>query len=184
MHLFNICVGVHQTLGKNTPKQEHGHLEGGVMPIIYQRHKIWRWSMLTVDTTHQWINTEGQYPHYVLRAFSVTHKPVSHTRTGTGRKSHTHTQSHTHSLTHSHTHSHTHLLNFWKIDDNWSIVINFPFAATSREVGYSPLDLKLLNNMCNCSHRNIKLLGDGLIAFTFNMLVYNFLSNLLRQLSP
>uniref|UniRef100_A0AAQ6AC41 Immunoglobulin heavy variable 9-2 n=1 Tax=Amphiprion ocellaris TaxID=80972 RepID=A0AAQ6AC41_AMPOC len=46
------------------------------------------------------------------------------------------------------------------------------------------MDLKLLNNMCNCSHRNIKLLGDGLIAFTFNMLVYNFLSNLLRQLSP
>src|SRR4029434_10250055 len=50
--------------------------------------------------------------------------------------------------------------------------------------GYSPLDLKLLNNMCNCSHRNIKLLGDGLIAFTFNMLVYNFLSNLLKQLCP
>ena len=63
-------------------------------------------------------------------------------------------------------------------------VIHFPLAATSREVGYSPLDLKLLNNMCNCSHRNIKLLGDGLIAFTFNMLVYNFLSNLLRQLCP
>ena len=63
-------------------------------------------------------------------------------------------------------------------------VINFPLATTSREVGYSPVDLKLLNNMCNCSHRNIKLLGDGLIAFTFNMLVYNCLSNLLRQLSP
>ena len=59
-------------------------------------------------------------------------------------------------------------------------VINFPHAATSREVGYSPLDFKLLNNMSNCSHMNIKLLGDGLIAFTFNMLVYNFLSNHLK----
>uniref|UniRef100_A0A3Q3A9L5 Si:ch211-214e3.5 n=1 Tax=Kryptolebias marmoratus TaxID=37003 RepID=A0A3Q3A9L5_KRYMA len=54
----------------------------------------------------------------------------------------------------------------------------------SGEVGYSPMDLKFLNNMCNCSHRNIKLLGNGLITFTFNMLVYNFLSNLLRQLFP
>ena len=63
-------------------------------------------------------------------------------------------------------------------------VINFPPAATSREVDYSPMDLKLLDIMCNCSHRNIKLLGDGLIAFTFYMLVYNFLSNLLRHLSP
>ena len=50
--------------------------------------------------------------------------------------------------------------------------------ATSREVVY--MDLKLMNNMC---HR-IKLLGDGLIAFTFNMLVYNFRSNLLGQLFP
>ncbi len=61
--------------------------------------------------------------------------------------------------------------------------INFPLEATSREVGYSPVDLKLLNNMCNCSHRNIKLLEDGLITFTFNMLVYHFLSDLLRQIS-
>uniref|UniRef100_A0AAQ5ZNJ3 ABC transporter domain-containing protein n=1 Tax=Amphiprion ocellaris TaxID=80972 RepID=A0AAQ5ZNJ3_AMPOC len=26
------------------------------------------------------------------------------------------------------------------------------------------MDLKFLNNMCNCSHRNIKLLGDGLLV--------------------
>ncbi|KAK3549483.1 hypothetical protein QTP86_002323 [Hemibagrus guttatus] len=43
-------------------------------------------------------------------------------------------------------------------------------AAMSREVGYGPMDLKLLNNMCNCSHRNIKLPGDGLIAF--NMILH------------
>ena len=50
-------------------------------------------------------------------------------------------------------------------------------------VGYSAVDLKLLNKKCNCIHSNIKLLRDGLIAFIFNVLVYNFLSNLLRQLS-
>lgn len=49
-------------------------------------------------------------------------------------------------------------------------VINFPIAATSTEVGYTPKDPKLLNNMCNCSQRNIKLLVDSLIPFTFNML--------------
>ncbi|MEQ2252533.1 hypothetical protein ILYODFUR_022741 [Ilyodon furcidens] len=59
-------------------------------------------------------------------------------------------------------------------------VIILPPAATAREI----VNLKPFINMFNCSHRNIMLLGDGLIAFTFNMLVYNFLSNLLRQLSP
>lgn len=39
-------------------------------------------------------------------------------------------------------------------------------------------------NICKCSHRNIKLLGDGLIAFTFDGLVYNILSDLPTQLSP
>lgn len=34
--------------------------------------------------------------------------------------------------------------------------------------------------MSNSSHRNIKLLGGDLIAFTFNLLVYNFL--FLKQL--
>ena len=51
-------------------------------------------------------------------------------------------------------------------------VINFPPVAMSREVGYSPVDLQFLNKMCNCSHRNFKLLGGCLIAFTFNKLVY------------
>lgn len=45
------------------------------------------------------------------------------------------------------------------------------------------MDLKPLNDMCECRHRNTELLGDGLIALTFNMLVYNFRSNLPRQLS-
>lgn len=37
--------------------------------------------------------------------------------------------------------------------------------------------------ICNFSHRNVKLLGDVLIAFAFYMLAYNFLFNLLRQCS-
>lgn len=45
------------------------------------------------------------------------------------------------------------------------------------------MDLQLLNDMCNCSHGNIQLLGDGLTAVTLNMLGDNGLSRLLRQLS-
>ncbi|KAK6485811.1 multidrug resistance-associated protein 1-like [Huso huso] len=60
----------------------------------------------------------------------------------------------------------------------------FSSCSRAQEVGYSFMDLKLLHNICNCCHRNIKLLGDGLVAFTFTMLVYYFLSDLLRQLSP
>lgn len=63
-------------------------------------------------------------------------------------------------------------------------VINFPLAASTREVGYSPIDLKFLNNMCNCSHRNTKLLRDAPIPFSFNMLVHNFPSNVLSKLFP
>lgn len=44
--------------------------------------------------------------------------------------------------------------------------LDFPLAATAREVGYSPLDPKL-NNIRSCSHRDIKMLWDGLKAFTF-----------------
>lgn len=36
-------------------------------------------------------------------------------------------------------------------------VINYPLAATWR---VSPVALKLLNNMCNCSHGNVKLPGE------------------------
>lgn len=61
-------------------------------------------------------------------------------------------------------------------------VINFPVSGMSREVGYSSVDFKLLNKICNCGHRYIKLLGDSRIAFTFNMFVYAFLSNFPNQL--
>lgn len=53
----------------------------------------------------------------------------------------------------------------------------------SSEVGFTPMDIKHLK-VCNCSHRNIKLLGVGLIAFTLDMLVYIILFELLRQFSP
>lgn len=42
--------------------------------------------------------------------------------------------------------------------------------SMAREVGYLPMDLKLLN-ICNCSHRNINLLGEGFQAFTFDLLI-------------
>ena len=40
---------------------------------------------------------------------------------------------------------------------------NFPLVITSRDVGYSSMGLKLLNNIGNSGHRNIRLFGDGLI---------------------
>lgn len=40
--------------------------------------------------------------------------------------------------------------------------VNFPLVATSREVGWGPMDLKCLDNVSSCGHRNIKLLEDGL----------------------
>lgn len=48
----------------------------------------------------------------------------------------------------------------------------FLLAVMSREVDHIPMDLK--HNICNCSHRNIKLLGGGIIAFTFDTLVCTF----------
>lgn len=44
------------------------------------------------------------------------------------------------------------------------------------------MDLKL-PFICDCSHRNIKLLEDGFIALTSDVVIYSFLSALLRQLS-
>lgn len=55
--------------------------------------------------------------------------------------------------------------------------LDFPLVSTSRENGYTPTDLKLLNNLCICSYMSIKLLWD-LIAFTFDMLVSNFIFDL------
>lgn len=53
---------------------------------------------------------------------------------------------------------------------------NFPLTAMSRG------DLTLCNNnKCICSHRDFKVLDGGLTAFTFNVLVCNLLSDLLRH---
>ena len=76
------------------------------------------------------------------------------------------------------------LLGYHMYYPSLQFVFNFPLATTSKEVGCSPKDPKLLNNICNFSHSSIKLLGDGLIGFTLNMLVYNFLSNLLKKALP
>lgn len=63
-------------------------------------------------------------------------------------------------------------------------VWNVPPSATGREVGYSPVDPKLLKNIWNCHHITIKLLVGAVIPFTFNTLVYNLFSDPLRQLFP
>lgn len=52
-----------------------------------------------------------------------------------------------------------------------SLHFKFPLVANVREVGYNPVDLKLLNNMYNCSQMSTKLLGKSLLVFTVNMLL-------------
>ena len=55
----------------------------------------------------------------------------------------------------------------------------FSLAATSREVGYSAMGLKLPDNIVYGGHRNIKVSRDGLVALRLSMLGYNLRSNLL-----
>ena len=61
--------------------------------------------------------------------------------------------------------------------------MEFSLAATSREVGYSAMGLKLPDNIVYGGHRNIKVSGDGLVALRLSMLGYNLVSDLLRQFS-
>lgn len=73
-----------------------------------------------------------------------------------------------------------HLSSLWELFWTLGFVISF-LVAMSREIGYSPVDIKPLNSMY--CHRSTKLLGEGPITFTFNILVDSFTSKLLRQLS-
>ena len=61
--------------------------------------------------------------------------------------------------------------------------IKFSFAATSREVGYSAMGLKLPDIIVYGGHRNIKVAGDWLIALRLSLLGYNLVADLLRQFS-
>lgn len=61
--------------------------------------------------------------------------------------------------------------------------VTFPLVAMSRQVGYGVLDFKLLNNISSCGHRNIKLLGLGLVVLTLAIHGSYSLPYLLRQLS-
>ena len=61
--------------------------------------------------------------------------------------------------------------------------IKFSLAATSREVGYSAMGLKLPDNIAYGGHRNIKVPGDGRVPLRLSMLGYNLVSDLLRQFS-
>ena len=62
-------------------------------------------------------------------------------------------------------------------------LVNTSLAASSREVGYSTMRLKRLDNIAHSGHRNTKVSGDGHVALRLSMLGYNLLSDLLRQFS-
>ena len=55
--------------------------------------------------------------------------------------------------------------------------INFSLPSTSREVSFSAMGCKLLNNIVHSGHRNIKISGDGLVALRWSMLFYFWFSN-------
>lgn len=61
--------------------------------------------------------------------------------------------------------------------------VSVAFASTSLDVGYSPMNCLLIYYLIICGQRNMKLVGDGLVAFTFNMGVCNLVSELVRQRS-
>ena len=59
--------------------------------------------------------------------------------------------------------------------------INFSLLSTSREVSYSDMGCKLLDDVAHSGHRNIKITGDGLVALRLSMLFHYFGSQILRQ---
>ena len=59
--------------------------------------------------------------------------------------------------------------------------INFSLPSTSREVSYSAIGCKRLDDVAHSGHRNIKISGDGLVALRLSMLFHNFGSQILRQ---
>lgn len=67
---------------------------------------------------------------------------------------------------------------FWPIPVSSVNRFFFPLVAKSMEVGCRPVDLKLLNDRCNCGLRIIKLLGDGFcMEFCFFKWFCRFKSN-------
>lgn len=62
--------------------------------------------------------------------------------------------------------------------------VDFPLLVTSREVDHTSNDNKLLKMVYSCSHMNVRLFEYYTISFTSDVMVYNSLSDLLRQLSP
>lgn len=52
--------------------------------------------------------------------------------------------------------------------------VDFPLGAMSSKLSQSPIDLKLPTHICNCSPRDIKLLGDGLKSLALNIRLYYF----------
>ena len=60
--------------------------------------------------------------------------------------------------------------------------INFSLPSTSREVIYSAMGCKLLDDVAHSGHRNIKISGDELVVLRLSMLFHNFGSQIFRQL--
>lgn len=89
---------------------------------------------------------------------------------------------------HSHSDSEFQLL-YLELEDQLGSVLKFSLvlfflsrpsvlATASRDAGYNPTGLKLLNDIGSSGHRNIKLFGDGLV--TFSLTDYYLVSNLFR----
>lgn len=81
---------------------------------------------------------------------------------------------------------------------SWSLL----WPILSRDFGYNPMDPKLLNNMCNCIHRNIKtplklitgrlrvlcpqlilLSFLGVVSLVFDYFIINLLNHNLKEMS-
>ena len=64
----------------------------------------------------------------------------------------------------------------------WTILsCTLSVPSTSREVSYSAIGCKLLDDVAHSGHRNIKISGDGHLALRLSMLFHNFGSQIVRH---
>ncbi len=54
-------------------------------------------------------------------------------------------------------------------EQSFEFFINLAFPSTSREVNYSAMGCKSLDDIAHSGHRNIKISGDGLVALRLSM---------------
>lgn len=79
------------------------------------------------------------------------------------------------------------MLNITYFNPFYTFRIFFLSSGDIQDGRWIPVGHTFLN-VCKCSQRNVRLLGDGFIAFAFDILVYNFHSHpfcpISRSLSP